>query len=106
MAKVPGFKIPVPGKDELRPNMRDATPEKGALSHIKPVAMVHDMGAPRDDLTYWRGTPSPSSPTFRAGVPRGVNPSAKPEEKAARIHSGIVAGERSKKTTEEGRKGP
>jgi hypothetical protein len=106
MSKVPGFDLPVPGRNELRPNERDKTPEKGPLAYVKPSAMVYDLGAPRDELTYWRGTPSPASPTFKAGVPLGVNPSVKPEEEAARIHTGIVAGERSKKTTEEGRKGP
>ena len=102
MAKQPGLIVdyfPM-DKNSLRPHMRDATPEKGVLSHIKPVAMVHDMGAPRDELTYWRGTPSPSSAEFRAGVPRGINPSAKPEEESLRIHAGITASERSKKTSE------
>jgi len=100
MPTPPGFEMPVPGKDELRPNERDRTPEKGKLQYVKPVQAVYDLGAPRDELTYWRGTPSPASPTFRAGVPLGVNPSAKPEEEAARIHSGITAGERSQKKSD------
>ena len=97
MSKTPGLIDP---PDDLRPNMRDATPEKGALAYVKPVQFVMDLGAPRDALTEWRGTPSPSSPTFRAGVPGGVNPSAKPEEESAHIHTGITAFERTKKTQE------
>jgi hypothetical protein len=101
MSKQPGFDMPVPGKDELRPNMRDCTPEKGALEYVKPAAMVQDFGAPRDALTMWRGTPSPASPTFKAGVPLGVNPDAKPEQQSQPIQTGMTWPNRNKKTTPE-----
>ena len=104
MPKVPGFDIPVPGPDELRPHHRDQRDDKGKLSHVQPVNYVMDLGAPRDALVDWRGVQSPASPTFKAGVVAGVNPSMKPEEKAARIHGGITASERSKKQTAEEKK--
>ena len=104
MPKVPGFDIPVPGENELRPHHRDQREDKGVLSHVQPVNMVMDFGAPRDALTDWRGVPSPASATFKAGVVAGVNPSMKPEEKTARIHTGITASERSKKQTAEEKK--
>jgi hypothetical protein len=88
--------------------MRDArevtgSPRAASLRYVQPVNFVADLGAPRDDMVEWRGTPSPASPTFKAGVVRGINPSAKPEEQAARVHPGITASERSKKFTQEDR---
>lgn len=86
--RVPGPNIPVPGHDELRPNDRDASVERGYLAHARPVQFVQDFGAPRDALTDWRGVPSPASPTFKAGVPKGVNPGVKPEPKSMPIQAG------------------
>ena len=96
----PGFDMVVPGKDELRPHMRTPREGHGVLNYVQPVNFVGDMGAPRDALTDWRGTKSPSSPTFRAGEPRGVNPAAHGEEESARIHTGVTAPERRKKTVD------
>lgn len=99
MAKQPGFDVPVPGS-ELRPHQRDAREDRGVLKYVQPVNFVMDLGAPRDALVDWRGTMSPASPTFTAGVVQGVNASPKPETKSARIHTGITASERKSKTME------
>lgn len=98
--KQPGPDIPVPGKD-FRPNGRDCDPNKGPLGYVKPVAFVHDYGAPRGPLTEWVGVSSPASPTFKAGKPMGVNPSAKPEEQSLHIQTGMTWPNRNKKTTPE-----
>lgn len=99
----PGFpKLPVPGKDQLRPNARDARPDVAnpALKYVQPVRMVHDYGAAHDDMTWWRGTPSPSSPTFKAGVPPTMTPASKPEPGNVPIQPGITVGDRRGKTTQ------
>ena len=101
MPKTPGFKIPVPGKDELRPNMRDCDPSKGPNGYAKPVGFVMDLGAPRDSMTDWVGVRSPASATFKAGVPMGVNPSAKPGQATLPIQTGRTWPNRDKKTNPE-----
>src|SRR5437867_2717100 len=93
-----GPDIVVPGHNELRPHMRSPREGHGVLNYVQPVNFVGDMGAPRDAQTPWRGTKSPASPTFKAGVPLGVNPEPHAEEESARIHTGITASERRKKT--------
>lgn len=100
MGKTPGL-INVDDLGDLRPNQRDGTPEKGPLAYVKPVNFVMDAGAPRDALTDWRGTPSPASPTFKAGRPDVLNRSPKTEEQSVRTQPGIVGSERSKKTTDQ-----
>ena len=82
--KVPGFtKIAVPGKDELRPNHRDAKPARGPLAYVgEGTAHVMDMGAPRGDYP-WSPTASPA----RAGEP--VNRRAKPLLTRPTIQPGI-----------------
>lgn len=100
MSDQPGFKkLKVAGRNEMRPNQRDVAPDANNMAYCKPVAHVMDFGAPRDPLAYWRGVPSPSSPTFTAGVPGGVNPSRKPEEQSAHIQTGITSLTRNKKDT-------
>lgn len=46
--KEPGFtKLPVPGKDDLRPNHRDGKSSRGSLAYVgEGTANVMDMGAP------------------------------------------------------------
>jgi hypothetical protein len=99
--EVPGVDIPVPGFNEIRPHMRTPRSEEhGVLKYVQPVNFVGDFGAPRDANTDWRGTRSPASPTFKAGVPMGVNAAKVTEEQSARIHTGITASERKSKTQE------
>ena|SRR5258706_10402593 len=101
MPKVPGVDIPVPGKDALRPNARDARTEvTPVLKYARAVSMVMDFGAPRDAMSDWRGTPSPSSPTFRAGVPPTATPTSKPEPGNVPIQPGITIGDRRSKVTD------
>lgn len=98
---VPGVDIPVPGFNDIRPHMRTPREGHGVLNYVQPVNFVGDFGAPRDAMTDWRGTQSPASPTFRAGVPQGVSAEKRGEEQAARIHTGITSAERRKKTTQD-----
>jgi hypothetical protein len=93
----PGFDYPVPGRDELRPNMRSCNPADGPLAYAKPNQTVMDLGAPRGSLDDWIGVKSPASATFKAGVPMGINPSPKPEEQSAHIQTGITWPNRNKK---------
>jgi hypothetical protein len=95
----PGFpKLPVAGKDEMRPNARDARTEvTPTLKYCRPVSMVMDFGAPRDAMSDWRGAPSPSLPTFRAGTPPTM-PTSKPEPGNVPIQPGITIGDRRGKT--------
>ena len=95
----PGLDIPLPGK-ELRPHLRNPREGHGVLNYVQPVSFVGDMGAPRDTLTDWRGTKSPASAQFVAGVAGTINPSPKTEEQSGRIQTGVTASERRKKHIE------
>jgi hypothetical protein len=68
--RVPGFHMPVPGHNELRPNARSANPvEPGA--EVRRFAQnkqsIMDFGAPRPG--YYGDPTSPASPTFVAPGP-------------------------------------
>lgn len=102
MSDQPGFKkLKVPGHNEMRPHMRDISPDANNIEYCRPVSHVMDLGAPRDALTYWRGVASPSSPEFKAGEPYGINPSGKPEEQSVHIQTGITWPNRDEKDTPE-----
>lgn len=98
MAKTPGLGGDVPGRNEMRPHQRDAAKDRGVLKYVQPFQMVHDLGAPRDALTSWRGAPSPASAEWPKGQPTS---SAKAEQKALPIQTGVVAARRDRKTVEE-----
>lgn len=87
--KEPGFtKLPVPAKDELRPNHRDAKPDRGSLAYVGAgTANVMDMGAPRGEYP-WSPTTSPASGAFVAAAP--VHPEKpKEDEGGITIHTGM-----------------
>lgn len=65
----PGFPIPLPGKNDLRPNDRDADKDRGVLSHVRGNAMVHDFGAPKGEPWWWIPTAAPSRADFTPGNP-------------------------------------
>jgi hypothetical protein len=67
--KQPGFqKLSVPGKDELRPNHRDAKGHRGPLAYVgEGTANIMDMGAPAGE--WWHPTTSPARADFVAPEP-------------------------------------
>ncbi len=74
--------------DQLRPNHRDAKPNRGPLADVgEGTAHVMDMGAPRGEYP-WNPTTSPATATFIAAPP--VHPKEKKEkEEGVTIHTGI-----------------
>ncbi|HEX6776385.1 MAG TPA: hypothetical protein VF238_11075 [Methylomirabilota bacterium] len=98
--KQPGLSD-APGRNDLRPNMRDEQPERGVFSFVKPVMHVQDMGAPRDSLTPWRGVPTPASAQFTAKNWMEKNPSPKPNPRTHPIQVGLTEIRRNKKEVPE-----
>ena len=82
----PGFKIPCPGPNELRPNARNAEADKGPLRFVTPQRMVMDFG----------GKPGTSATFVREGRSSGK---AKEVPRDAPIHPGIASVDRRKKYT-------
>ena len=69
-----GVDIPVPYKNDLRPNQRNAKPAIGGsrdvLRFAQPTQSCGDLGSPPTD--YFQGSQSPASPQFRAVNPSGT----------------------------------
>lgn len=95
----PGLKkLVCPGKNELRPNARDANLHRGPLAYVPPgVTHVMDFGAPRTEMGQ---SAAPSSPTFTPGN-ASIQAGAKSKPLDATIQPGIANQERRKKGVRE-----
>jgi len=70
-----GVDIPVPYKNDLRPNQRNAKPAiitgpRDVLRFAQPTQHCGDLGSPPTD--FFQGSQSPASPQFRAENPSGT----------------------------------